>query len=84
MRSVGVRELRHNMSKVLHEVSEGGKEISITSYGREIARIIPPRHRKTPEEIAALWNRIDQIASEIGHYPDQGMSAVDAIREERE
>lgn len=84
MRSIGVRALRHSLSQVLQEVSEGGKEVSISSYGREIARIVPPRKGKTPEEMAKLWNRIDRIASEIGRYPDQGTSAVDAVREERE
>ncbi len=84
MRSIGVRALRRSLSQVLQEVSEGGKEVSISRYGREIARIVPPRKGKTPEETAKLWNRIDQIASEIGQYPDQGMSAVDAVREERE
>ena len=84
MRSVGVRELRQHLSQVLEEVSERGNEVSITSYGREIARLVPPHKRRTPEEMAKLWNRIDRIASEIGQYPNQGMSAVDAVREERE
>ncbi len=84
MRSVGVRELRENMSRILQEVSESGKEVSITSYGKEIARLVPPRKRKTPEEMAGLWSRIDRIAAEVGKHPDGGMSAVDAVREERE
>ncbi|TAK31624.1 MAG: type II toxin-antitoxin system prevent-host-death family antitoxin [Chloroflexota bacterium] len=84
MRSIGVRQLRQHLSEVLEEVSEEGTEISITSYGKEIARLVPPRKRRAPEEMAALWNRIDHIASEIGQYPSKGMSAVDAVREERE
>jgi prevent-host-death family protein len=84
MQSIGVRDLRHNISRILREVSEEGKEISITSYGREVARIVPPRRRKTPEELAKLWKDIDRVAAEIGKYPSRGMSAADAVREERE
>lgn len=84
MRFIGVRELRHHLSQVLQDVSEDGEEISITSYGKEIARLVPPRRRRSPEEMAKLWDRIDRIASEIGQYPNKGMSAVDAVREERE
>lgn len=84
MRSIGVRDLRENLSRVLQEVSGGGKEISITSYGKEIARLVPPRKRKSPEEMAELWSRIDQIASEVGKYPNKGVSSADAVREERE
>jgi len=84
MRSVGVRELRESMSQILQEVSDGSKEISITSYGKEIARLVPPRKRKTPEEMAGLWSRIDRIAAEIGKHPGKGMSSTDAVRDERE
>ena len=83
MRSVGVRQLREDLSQVLREVSGAGEEVSITSYGKEIARLVPPRKRKTPEEMVELWNRIDRIAAEIGKYPAGGISAVDAVREER-
>ena len=84
VRSVGVREVRHHLSQVLKELSEGGEEISITSYGKEIARLVPPRKRRTPADMAKLWSHIDGIAAKIGQYPDNGMSAVDAVREERE
>ncbi len=84
MRSVGVRELRENLSQVLKDVSEREKEICITSHGKEIARLVPPRRRKTTVEMAELWNRIDRVAAEIGQYPTNGVSAVDAVREERE
>jgi prevent-host-death family protein len=84
MRSVGVRELREKMSQILQEVSAGGKEVSITSHGREVARLVPPRKRKTPEEMADLWNRIDRIATQVGEHPGTGLSAVDAVREGRE
>ncbi len=84
MRSIGVRDLRENLSQVLQEVSAAGQEISITSYGKEIARLVPARKRKSPEEMAELWDRIDRIAAEVGKHPNKGASAADAVREERE
>jgi prevent-host-death family protein len=84
MRSVGVRDLRENLSQILREVSGSREEISITSYGREVARLVPPRKRKAPDEMAELWERIDRISAEIGKHPARGVAAVDAVREERE
>ncbi len=34
--------------------------------------------------MARLWSHIDSIAAEVGKHPNGGMSAVDAVREERE
>jgi prevent-host-death family protein len=84
MRSIGVRDLREKLSQVLEDVSGGGEEVSITSYGKEIARLVPPRKRKSAEEMAELWSRIDRIAAEVGRHPSGGASADDAVREERQ
>ncbi len=40
MNSVGVRELRQNLSRYLHEVKEGGS-FRVTEHGREVARLVP-------------------------------------------
>ncbi|MEJ7797101.1 MAG: type II toxin-antitoxin system prevent-host-death family antitoxin [Solirubrobacteraceae bacterium] len=39
-RSVGVRELRQNLSRYLAEV-KGGESFSVTERGREVARLTP-------------------------------------------
>lgn len=83
MRSVGVRELTENISRILQEVSGGG-DISITSDGKEIARLVPLRAGRSQGEMAELWKRIDRIAEDIGRYPVDQITAVDALREGRE
>ena len=72
------------MPQILRAVSEGGLEISITRYGIEIARMVPSPRRKTPLETAGVWMRIDRVAAEVAKHPSHGMSAVAAVREERE
>ncbi len=39
-RSVGVRELRQNLSRYLAEVREG-ESFTVTEHGREVARLTP-------------------------------------------
>lgn len=41
-KSVGVHEAKTQLSRLLHEVS-AGEEVVITSRGREVARLVPPR-----------------------------------------
>ncbi len=51
-RSVGVRELRQDASKVLKEVKDGAT-VEITEHGRPIAHIIPIQKSGWEELIAA-------------------------------
>lgn len=83
MRSVGVKELRDNMSRILREAAEKGEEISITGHGREVARLVPPRKTMTREALARLWRDIHQTADEISALWPEGASAADAVRGDR-
>lgn len=47
MESVGVRELRQNLSRYLMEVKEGGS-FRVTERGREVARLIPSGPADSP------------------------------------
>lgn len=40
MESVGVRELRQNLSKYLDRVKDG-EALTVTEHGREVARLVP-------------------------------------------
>ncbi len=84
MRAIGVKELRDNMSRILQEVADRREEISITNHGKEMARLVPPRRAVTREELAGLWRDIDRTAQEISALWPDGVSAVDAVREDRE
>lgn len=84
MRSVGVRELREKTSQIVRDVREKGEEVDITYRGKVVARIVPSgRTRADREEIAAWWRRHDELGKEISKHWPKGVSAVDAIREQR-
>jgi prevent-host-death family protein len=48
MREIGVRELKANLSSVLHEVDEG-KQVKVTIHGRHIADIVPAGSRPSDQ-----------------------------------
>ncbi len=84
MRSVGVRELKDQTSRILRRVRDRGEEIHVTYRGRTIARLIPvsPRARGG-QTSAAVWSDLDRLAVEIGARWPRGRSAAAAVREGR-
>ena len=50
---------------------------------REEMREVTRRRRSTPEELDRFWERIDGLADDIGSIWPEGVSAVDAVREQR-
>jgi len=86
MRTVGVRELRANTSKVLHDVSAHGEVISITRHGRIIARLVPAGEASSQTAqagVEAAWADLDRLAEEISARWPEGMSATEAVARDR-
>jgi prevent-host-death family protein len=84
MRSVGVRELKDQTSRILRRVRDRGEEIQVTYRGRTIARLIPASRRtRGGKTRAAVWSDLDRLAVEIGARWPRGRSAVGAVREGR-
>jgi prevent-host-death family protein len=84
MRSIGVRELKDQTSRVLRRVRDLGEEIQVTYRGRVIARLIPaPGRSRGGGGSAAVWSDLDRLAAEIGARWPRGRSAVAAVREGR-
>ena len=86
MRRIGVRELKEQTSRVLREVRESGEIFEVTNRGRVIARLVPAGHRPPvaeQEKVAAVWADMDQLAAEIAAHWPKGVSAVEAVREQR-
>ena len=83
MRAVGVRELKQRASELVRLVREEGEEIDVTLRGEVVARLVPVKRKLTPEQIQALMDEMDKAASEISLYWPEGVSAVEAVREER-
>lgn len=84
MRSVGVRELKEHASRILEDVRENGEEVQITRHGRVIARIVPANQPpRATEELDQVWADMDRLADEIARYWPAGVSAADAVSEDR-
>ena len=84
MRSIGVRELKAQTSRILRRVREKGEEVQVTYRGRPVARLIPVSGpRPGPGETAAVWSDLDRLAAEIGGLWPAELTAADAVREGR-
>jgi prevent-host-death family protein len=92
--SVGVRELRQNLSKYLDRVKDG-ESLVITERGREVARLVPSGnvpagYRRAAELFGATipTERLEDILAEIGPGPGARAGTTDAFiaedRRERE
>lgn len=67
--SVGLRELRHNISEVLARVRHG-ETIDVTEYGRLVARIVPVEEREPTPVLDRLIaaDRV-RLATRPGYRP---------------
>jgi antitoxin (DNA-binding transcriptional repressor) of toxin-antitoxin stability system len=84
MQKVGVRELKEQTSQILRRLRESGESFEVTYRGRVIARLVPtiePAVEHSPAE--ALREEWDRLSKEISARWPKGLSAVDAVREER-
>ena len=81
MRTIGSRELKANLGKVLKQVRENEEVYIITHHGRRVARLIPEDHAGTQGmDFATIWEEMDRLAEEIAQEwrvkppPDQAVS----------
>jgi prevent-host-death family protein len=90
MNSVGVRELRQNLSRYLAEVKEG-ESFVVTERGREVARLTPsgpadsPIARLVAERGATMprGNLLDRISG-LGRPPAGPPFSAELLDEQRE
>jgi prevent-host-death family protein len=66
---ISVRELKNHLSACLRRV-QGGEELVVTSRGKEVARLVPPRGEdpeRAPEEAAiARFRRLPWVRPGLG------------------
>ena len=81
MRSVTIREVQHNISKVLREV-EAGEEIIIRRRHRAIAKLVPLSSPTTRKKVdwSRQWDRLSKIYH--GRFVS-GKSASEIVAEGR-
>ena len=84
MESVGIRELKEHTSKIIRRVEERQEEVAITNRGRVVARIVPERdEEELRQRDAEIWRDLRRLGKEISAKWPKGVSAVEAIREQR-
>ena len=87
--TVGVRELRQNLSKYLERVKDG-ETLTVTERGHEVARLVPsgkdttPGYRRLAEKFGATVPRGDLLAVIDGLPPGRSRSdgTTDAFLDE--
>ncbi len=47
MKTMGIKELKKNLSEVLREVEESGQTVAVSNRGRIVARLIPAQSPRT-------------------------------------
>lgn len=92
MESVGVRDLRQNLSRYLVQVKEG-ESLRVTERGREVARLVPSGPADSPiarlvAERGATMPTADLLSlarsSDLPRAPGPPSSVIlDEMREER-
>ena len=84
MRSVSVGQLSKHTSAVLRRLREGSEPMEVTYRGRIVARLEPVEPPADAEvDVASFLTDLDRLAAEIGAHWPAGVSAVDAVREQR-
>jgi prevent-host-death family protein len=80
---IGIRELKERTSEIMRRVREDGQSYEVTYHGRTIALILPSKEPPSAEELGAFWKEWDEVAEAISAGWPEGVSAVDAVREQR-
>ncbi len=85
MKSLGIHELAEHINDILRLVEEEGETIEITNRGKIIARLVPVSKPQPSikHELTPFWEKMEQLATEIGTHWKDDVSAVEAIRDVR-
>jgi prevent-host-death family protein len=80
---IGVRELKERTSEIVRRVREQHNMYEITYRGRAVARLVPVAEPATAQSPEAFWAEVDRVAAEIGERWPEGVTAVEAVKEQR-
>ena len=84
MKSVGVRELKANISELLQAVYSTGETVEVTRHGQVIARLVPVQPSQPADRDAnGAWTELNKLSAEISALWPYGVSAQDAINDVR-
>ena len=81
---IGIRELKANASEVLRRVREEHATYDVTYRGKVIAKLVPVESKEFDrEEFDRVWAEMDEIAREVSKTWPKGVSAAEAVAEDR-
>jgi prevent-host-death family protein len=84
MRTIGVRELKTHLGAVLRRVREHQEPYAVTYRGRVVARLVPETAAPETAGLDTWWEELDQLAGEIGRRWPEGVSAAQAVNQDRD
>ncbi len=84
IRRVGVRELKERTSEVVRHVRENHETVDITFRGEIVAQLVPVAGGRSLRDRMAREERRQELAAVISLLWPKGVSAVDAIRDQRD
>ena len=83
LKRIGVRELKEHASEIMGRVRDHHDMYEITYRGRAIARLVPILEPGTATSAELFWAELDRIAAEIGKRWPEGVTAAEAVTEQR-
>jgi prevent-host-death family protein len=84
MRTIGARELKTHLGAVLRRAREHQEPYAVTHRGRVVARLVPEPAAPATAGLDAWWAELDQLTAEIGRRWPEGVSAMQAIGQDRD
>ncbi len=86
-RRVGIRDFRNTATQLIREVRETGSEIVITVDGEPVAVVRPftagDSESEDLQKDLAVLDRLEMLGEELARFWPEGLSAVDAVSEQR-
>jgi antitoxin (DNA-binding transcriptional repressor) of toxin-antitoxin stability system len=83
MTKVGIKQLSDHTSEIVRRVRENQETIELTYRGQVFARIVPAIPKEWELSFEDGWERRRRLAEEAGKHWPAGLSAADAIAEDR-
>jgi len=85
-RTIGIRRLKNEASRIVEEVREGQREYVVTKRGEPVAVIRPWREEDSrlerQDRVAAVLERLAAVAERVGEASG-GRGAVEAVSRQR-
>jgi prevent-host-death family protein len=83
VQQIGVRELKEHASAIVRRVREQHDSYEITYRGQAVARLVPVSRSEGAASADRFWAELDRVAAEIGSRWPEGVTAAEAVREQR-